>query len=174
MKRQELVDAIIEESKIHHNITIRYSKLPDTNEIDNEHYQHIVDSTAEFLVEDFKMNWENENDGEIWTCGRSGATIYWDNYWDESKFKYPDYYLAEDDWDKESLKEMLKDIRKFNKAVENLMEDFYACVNENISNEIIEKEKRDKKDKLYNKTLKLIKKKNFTKRLFYDLIYKKL
>jgi len=174
MKKEELIEAILEESQIHHNISISFNRLNSTDEIDEDPSYPLTSSVAEFLVDAFKADWEANFNGEIWTCGRGGATIYWDSYWDESNFKYRDYDLQEDDWDKESLTIMLKDIRNFNIAVEGLMEDFYANVNDGISRLTEEKEKQDKEDKLYDKTLKLIKKNDFTKRLFYDLIYKDL
>jgi len=176
MNKQELVEAILEESYIHHNISISNSKLSETteDEIDNEEYQQIMDGTAESLVEMFATDWETNHSGKIYVCGRSGATIYWDQYWNESDFKYPDYQLKEDDWEKESLCEILKDIREFNKAVEGLMIDFYSNVNDSVSDAMVEKARQDTHDKLYNKTLKVIKKNDFTKRLFYDLIYKEL
>lgn len=176
MKKQELIEAILEESQIHHNIRISFSRINETDEIDNELLDQIIWSTSEMLADDFKMNWESEHSelGKVYSCGRSGATLYWDEYWDESKFKYPDYYLEEDDWDKESLQEMLKNIREFNEAVKNLMEDFYLNVNDRIDEEIINKKNNDKEDELYSKTLKIIRKHDFTKRLFHDLIYKKL
>lgn len=108
----------------------------------------------------------------VYTYGRMGATLYWDKYWKGENngfsFKYEEYELEE--MNVYEVKDIYKEINIFNKAVENLMEDFYAECEYRLKEARKEARREAKKEKLYTDTLKVVEKEVFIKRLVGDLL----
>lgn len=195
----KLIKAIKEESDIHHNIRINYNKLPDYNEEDYENGFDIMLIAGEYLdmfkedFEDIEITPMNDNHnrnlcdcknkhlgccsgnglkGKIWSTGRSGSTLYWDEYYKANHhlegFKYSDYELEE--MEVIELEEILEDLINFNLAIKNLMNNYYEGVNERYEEFKHEEKEEAKKEKRYNTILSEIKNKGLKKRLINDLI----
>ena len=213
MKKIQLVETILETSKIHHNISILWNKMPDDKEEDikNGFDWNVI---AGEVVSDFAENWKHETINDkgnrnlcgcnwknsknynpknilkngacekhdlwnVYTCGRSNATLYWTKYWNSSNsgfyFKYDEDELQE--MQSDELKTMLKEMNFFNEAVDNLMIDFYAqCeyrLNE-IRKEAAEEKQEAAEEKQtetqYQKIKKTVEKNGMIKRLVGELL----
>ena len=172
--KEKLIKNIIDESKIHHNITISWGKMPQEDGFDWQ-------TVAGDMLDNFATEWEFEKMNDcgnrnlcecknkvgdsickkhdlwhVYTAGRSGATLYWDKYWTD-KNTYSGFYEYDlQEKSVEELKEMLKEIVYFKDSVKRLMEAFYSeCeyrVKEQLENqkiaEKIEKEYQSIKTKV--------------------------
>ena len=240
MRKQKIIEAIQDESKIHHNISINWSKMPDYTEADNFRWEEI----SSYMQYDFMEMWQQEEmndtgnrnlcgcnkiictkndfkkdngfngrhyidriskwinlkeakemklldkrtsetndfttDGackkhdlwHIYSAGRSGATLYWNKYWDSMNsgffFRLEDYKLEEKPVDK--LKDILKEMQYFNKCVRELMQNFYAeCIGKLKESQLkIAREKKIEKE--YQAIKNKVEKRQLIKRLVADLI----
>ena len=104
----------------------------------------------------------------VYSSGRSGATLYWDKYWKESRMKCDEYDLQGSDID--TLKTTLEEMTAFNKRVTELMTSFYIECEYRVKEARIEKKEEERIEKLYQKTLKTVRDNQFTKRLITELI----
>ena len=186
MKKDLLIEKILNDSNIHHNISINFSKLVDYTNQDIEN-GFSWEERAEIMIEFFKTDFEDisltpQNDcgnrnlgedcelkGKIWSGGRGGATLYWDAYWNEGGvFRYDVADLLEKDHDE--LRMIESDMVFFANQVENLMASFYSQCSEDI--EMVRKDAKEnaRVEVLYNRTLGMVKKNDFIKRLVSDLL----
>jgi len=189
MKKKDLVESILELSKIHHNIRINFSKLPDCTEEDEYDWQQDAEIVMDTFIEDVFM-YDKRNDSgnrnlcgcknipcekhDFWhfyTYGRMGATFYWDKYWDSTNsglsFKYEEYL---EEMQVPELKDLLSDIKWFNKSVTDMMDSFYEQCKLSLGSQREQKADEEKEEKLYQKTLAIVKKHDYIKRLVNDLI----
>ena len=174
MNKQQLIKAILDNSKIHHNIYVDYQKvrkaitaLDVLSDDEKEKFNDNMWIEGE-MIEDFKRTFEDiaetplndsgnrnigdkcEIKGEIWQSGRMGATLYWDAYWNSNNsgfgFIYDEYDLNE----KEiyELKDILKDINEYNTMIDKLMINYYEEL-EFQAKEYVEQVKADKKQAKY-------------------------
>ena len=180
-----LIERILNDSNIHHNIRIDFSKLDYTEQDIEDGFSW--EERSSISVDMFKQDFEDfeltpQNDcgnrnlgencelkGKIWNGGRSGATLYWDAYWNESgSFVYDVGDLLEMDIDE--LKMIEKDMVFFAECVDRLMNGFYIQCKEDV--EMIRKDAKEnaRVEALYNRTLGMVKKNDFIKRLVSDLL----
>ncbi len=150
MTKSELIRAILDESKIHHNISPSGLKLPTPPD---DCPDNIFWDTCEMLVSDFCGNWMFEpiNDSgnrnlcgcrkdnpqnilssgacrvhdlyHCYTAGRMRATLYWDKYWKEIQDSIYFSYESEELKEKTmpELSEIYKEVRKFNGEVTDML-----------------------------------------------------
>lgn len=184
--KKQLVEKILHEADIHHNITISWGKLPDYTEEDAFNPMDV----AEYMLGDFKRGWEDwENNptndcgnrnigrgcelkGEVWTTGRSGATLYWDAYWNERRgsisFRYSEDELNE--MKVPELRAIYKDLCAFNEAVGGLMKNFYEECAYRLEEMRTEKKEQIREENDYQGILTEVKEKGYIKRLVSDLL----
>lgn len=193
MTKQKTIAAILEEGKIHHNIAIKWSKMPEYDEAEGYDWNNTAEDMCRLFVDDWnerkindtgnrnlqncvKENHTKTGNGaclqhDIWnvyTCGRSGATIYWTKYWKESHLIAGEYDLQQMSADE--LKTMLEEMATFNDAVKELMLGFYSQSVENLEYIREEKKAEEKAEKAYQKIAGIVKKENYLKRLINDII----
>lgn len=115
----------MEMAKIHHNITTSSMKLPSPPKgLSYQGQSNAFNDACESAIDLFMceaMEWPQNDSGnrnlqnciankhklnhngacikhDLWhfyTTGRSGATLYWNKYWDENRFKYEQYELEQ-------------------------------------------------------------------------------
>ncbi len=198
MTKNKIIESIIEASKIHHNIRIDCNKMPGYTDEDNFDYNFVADELLEMFISDFELLPMNDcgnrnlcscrknnpknilkngacKQHDLWhiySHGRMGATLYWDKYWISNNsgfgFKYDEEELKE--MGISELKTILKEINCFNKLVRQGMADFYSGCAYQLKDARKRKEEEEKEEKLYQKTLKVVKNNQFIKRLLTDCI----
>ena len=192
--KEKLVKDIFDVSKIHHNIYISWNKMPDYEEKDGFNWQ----DEAGFMMDDFISNfeWEKMNDSgnrnlcacenktkdsickkhdlyHIYSAGRSGASLYWDKYWNESNGRGLYFTIDEDELKEKSvyeLKIILKEIEYFNKLVKQLMLDFYSQCEYRLKEIREEKATEEKEEKEYQNLKKQVIEKSAIKRLITEIL----
>ena len=182
MTKKEIVSAIIKKADIYHNISINFSKMPyfTSNDVENG-FDWGIRPENDLGNRNLCGCKDNKNINgacrkhDIWhfyTHGRSGATFYWDKYWDSANsgfsFKHHEHEL--EDLSVFDLREMLKEITAFSKSVSELMKYFYAGCREEWKQVRDDMVKKQKLEVLYLKTLKVVKDNDFGKRLITDLL----
>ena len=175
MTKIKLIERILNESKIHHNIRISFSKLPDNL----ENWEQVAGDAINMFMADIEDDKRNDSgnrnlcdcrtkrptnvlssgickEHDLWhfyNHGRMGATLYWDKYWTSTNsgfyFKHDADELAE--MPMSELRAILKDVEWYNDRIENeLMPSFYAmCIEEANKQqaETIAKETSEKAEK---------------------------
>ena len=108
----------------------------------------------------------------IYQHGRMGATLYWDKYWESRNsgfiFKKDEAELQE--MEVSELETMLKEINYFNKAVQELMQDFYAQCEYRLKEVRAEAKREKRAEKEYQEVKKIIEKRSHIKRLVSELL----
>lgn len=114
MNKPELIKAILNESKIHHNISTLSMKLPEAPEdAPDDMFWDVCGQLVDMFKEDWEDNEPMNDKGNrnlcgcrtkghvanptlpngackkhdlwhVYTHGRMGATLYWDKYWDST------------------------------------------------------------------------------------------
>lgn len=177
-----MIDNILSRD-IHHNISISFSKIPDYDDI--EGYSPL--DTAGDLVHMFKCDFEDirmtpQNDcgnrnvgnkcelkGEVWSGGRSGATLYWDAYYTQhGAIKYHECEL--EDMHAQELKEIIKDLDFYDEKINELMNDFYSSVKNEIEDIRAQQHEEELAEKKYQQIKEQVQEQKCLKRLIVDLL----
>jgi hypothetical protein len=152
MTQSKMILQIMEMSKIHHNITTHGLKLPNPPKgLSDEGQSNAFNDACESWIDLFiteAMEWPSNDSGnrnlnnciaekhrlnekgacikhDLWhfyTTGRSGATLYWDKYWDENKFKCEQYELEQMTLDE--VKTIYDDLDLFTNCITDLRSRF--------------------------------------------------
>ena len=105
----------------------------------------------------------------FYTRGRNSSTLYWDKYWnDDLVFTHAEYELEE--MLVPELREILKEIKLFNKLVAEMMIKFYEQCEYSLKDLREEKATEEKSEELYQKTLETVTENHFIKRLVAELL----
>lgn len=196
MKKEKMIASILDDAKIHHNIRISFSKLPDSDEAD-EKLGYDVMRIGGYMVEQFCEDWDDEkiNDKgnrnlcgckdkgpdsicrkhDLWHCythGRMGATLYWDKYWDSRNSGYSFKY---DESDLQAMsayevKTISKEMAAFIKAVGGLMASFYDECRHQLEKLREEKKVEDMAEAEYQALKTQVVEKEAIKRLASELL----
>lgn len=191
--KQKLIKDILSSADIHHNIKINWSKMPKEG-VEGFDWN----DEASFMILDFIENMKHEkindkgnrnlctctNKNNLGACskhdlwqfyqyGRSGATLYWTKYWDESNSR--GFYFTTEEYDLEEmeiseLKTVLKEILFFNQKVKELMEGFYSQCQYRVEELKEEKAREEAEEKEYQNIKEKVAKGQYIKRLVTELL----
>ena len=149
------------------------------------------------MVEDFASDWENQEasdcgnrnlcecekkraDGacrqhdiyRVYTTGRSGATLYWEKYWNGSNLSLPFRWTGDEleDMDAAELATVRREMLAFNEAIKNLMAAFYETCKDRLEDARAEKAAEEKAEKEYQAIKTQVLKKGCIKRLISEIL----
>lgn len=105
----------------------------------------------------------------VYQTGRSGATLYWDKYWnDDGRFNISEYDLEQ--MSMYDLKIISKEINLWNEKVAELMENFYASCESRVADLKAEKEEEETEEKNYQDVKKKVVDGGYIKRLVSEIL----
>lgn len=163
--------------------------MPDYTEEDKFDYNFV----SEYMMNSFVSNWEEEKMNDkgnrnlcrcenkikdsickkhdlwhIYSAGRMGATLYWDKYYNDGRFNIDEYDLEQ--MPISELRTILKEVRFFNRKVEELMESFYRECEYQLEQTREEQKVEQEEETEYQSIKKQVIEKQIIKRLISEII----